>query len=122
LGIRDGWRNIVGDELGDAAVNAECGLAAGRSGSGWPRLIGVVSWRSNGMPVGRSSGTISSTATTTACTPKEVSVVKLRRERSSQDDASVRSNMLSSLRKIVGDKDTANSWPGSLREKKKGRV
>ena len=53
---------------------------AGASPRGRPILTGVESWRNKGNPAGRSSGTISNTPTTTACSPNDVKVVKPRRE------------------------------------------
>ena len=46
--------------------------------------------------MGRSSGKTSNAPTTSACNPNEVKVVNPRRERSSHDELSVSSNMVSS--------------------------
>ncbi|MGZ4815928.1 MAG: hypothetical protein ACXVZV_10995 [Terriglobales bacterium] len=50
-------------------------------GSALPALIGVETVRADGSPTVLSNGTSSSTPIATACSPKEVIVVQLRRVR-----------------------------------------
>jgi hypothetical protein len=97
-------------------------LTCGGSPSGCPRLIGVESWRNEGIPVGRSRGKTSNAPTASAWKPNEVRVDNPRRERSSHDEVSVRSNMVSSCADLLTDKDTAARSSGLAGAKKKAAL
>jgi hypothetical protein len=82
--------------LGAALFPNLCGLGAAGSAMGVPKRIGVERGRSEGKPIGRSSGKTSNTAATSACKPNEVRVVQLRRERSVHQELRASANMGSS--------------------------
>ena len=89
-------KTMLSGLLGNGLLAPVWGLPAGGSPKGWPKLTGVDNERNKGKPAGRSSGKTSNTPTANTCKPNDVKVVSPRRERSSQDELSVRSNMMSS--------------------------
>jgi hypothetical protein len=97
LGIRVGILRVMSLGLLGASVFVPARtLGAGGSPRGFPKLTGVESARNSGKPAGRSSGKTSNTPTASACKPNEVKAVNPRRERSSHDEFSASSNMVSS--------------------------
>jgi hypothetical protein len=85
---------MIVELLGATGFVPVCDTAGGSPSR--PKLTGVDRWRNSGNPAGRSSGKTSNTPTATACNPNDVKVVMPRRERSSHDESSVLSNMVSS--------------------------
>ena len=105
-----------------AVVAPACDLTAGGSPS-LPKLTGVDNEWNKGKPAGRSKGKTSNTQTTRACKPNDVKAVNPRRERSSHDESSVASNMVSSLIEFaVNAKDTGTFSAAPAGANKKGRA
>src|ERR1700686_4125426 len=93
------------------------------SGATCPTLIGVETVRTDGSPTVLHSGSKSSKAITSACSPNDVSVVQLLRVRWHQEVSSMLSaNIVSSSAKSFAGMDTANAAADDADAKKKGRV
>lgn len=90
----DGLRKMLA-LLGELVAN-ECALATGASDAGCPKLTGVESEWNEGKPAGRNREKRSSVPAARPCNTNDVKADNPRRERSSQDELSVSSNMVSS--------------------------
>jgi hypothetical protein len=90
----DGLRKMLA-LLGELVAN-ECALGVGASDAGCPKLTGVESECNEGKPAGRKREKRSSVPAARPCNANDVNAENPRRERSSHDELSVSSNIVSS--------------------------